>query len=76
MKDCVEAGLIYDMTDLVKDSAILKPFEAGALGLSDYFGTDVDIELILNYLCKPSALKALVICIFCKYVNRQRIRVS
>ena len=40
MKDCVEAGLIYDMTDLVKDSAILKPFEAGALGLSDYFGTD------------------------------------
>lgn len=40
MKDCVEAGLIYDMTELAKDSEVLKPFEAGALGLSENFGTE------------------------------------
>ena len=40
MKDCVEAGLIYDMTDLAKDSDVLKPFEEGADAFSDYFGTE------------------------------------
>lgn len=40
MKDCVDAGLIYDLSELAKDSEVLKPFEEGAVALSEYFGTE------------------------------------
>ena len=39
MKDCVDSGLIMDITELAGNSESLKRFETGAKSLSDYFGT-------------------------------------
>lgn len=40
MKDCIDAGLILDISEYVKDKENLAKFQVGADALSDYFGTD------------------------------------
>ncbi len=40
MKDCVDAGMIMDISDYVKDKENLAKFQVGADVLKDYFETD------------------------------------
>lgn len=41
MKDCVEAGLIMDISDYIPNSTYLKDFQLAIDGLKDYLETDV-----------------------------------
>ena len=40
MKDCIDAGLILDISEYVKDKENLAKFQVGADALSEYFETD------------------------------------
>lgn len=40
LKDCIDAGIIYDMTDLMKNSTYLKQFEVAINGYKEYAQTD------------------------------------